>query len=195
MAMTVETLTRFLGGAGPILYDTAKVPVFHEVKTTSTDGTPRETHFSLILGSSEADNGRYERTKIGKNQYRGGYVFNKDARTQSEWQEFYLRRRQELPSLPVLVATFIQIRDALYGKDPMLQGVAEEFRDDLRRDYKGGSLPTSTRVVANNSLVHRVGTSSAYELPFKLPQIHKLGDLPGVYELIVSLINFGTFIY
>lgn len=185
------------------MYLVQGLPFFEGIRTIAPDGTTKEIHSLLSSTPPLVDNGRYELTKWGQ-----GWVFNKDAWTQHQWQEFFSRKSKEtlvmkspgmpylvstlvdagctfeLPSLPTLTGVFLQIREALYDKDKPLQGDAEELRDDLRKDYKGGSLPTSTRVRwQNKTITHRVDTPDAYELQFNLPPKLKPDSISGFYKI------------
>lgn len=145
-------------------------PVFRDIITFAPDGTPREQYSALFLGSKIED---------------------RTWRSQARWQEFLSKQGKELPSLPTLVATFIQIVEALDSKDKKLQSAAMRLRDSLRIDYEDGSLPTSTRVdYTNKTITHRDGKFNAYvipsyphELPFALPSRLEGQSMDGFYSL------------
>lgn len=157
------------------LYFTNGQPIFHDVMTTAPDGTSRERYSYIIPGRSLTD------AKIG---------------SQSRWQEFFLRQSEtfpgssqlgttiELPSLPTLVAMFLQIRKKLYSTNAKSREDTESLRDQLRADYINNNLPTSTNVsYVNHTITHRVRTSRAYTLPFYLPQQLLPENFPGFYEV------------
>ena len=136
-------------------------PLFKDIKTVAPDVLLKERYSSLILGPTL-----------------------QDGKRQSEWQQFFLNQGRELPSLPALVAIFMQIKEALHSEDKTLKSAAEELTNSIREDYHHGSLPTSTWVNwGNKTITHRVLTPQAYELPFELPPRFNTDEIKGRYEL------------